>query len=145
MFVLDIDSTFMEVFTLKDDLKVFCVTAKYFPYGIRDAYETLKKKLPDPNGRTFLGISFLDEESEIIYKAAVLESFEGEAEHSGCEIFMVPKGEYLAETLKNWREDETIIGITFRKLADSRMDTTFPCIEWYQGDYDVICMIKLFS
>jgi hypothetical protein len=74
----------------------------------------------------------------------VLESFEGEAEQYQCDTFIIKKGEYLVETLKNWKKNEASIGITFKKMADSRKDTIFPCVEWYQGD-DVMCMVRIES
>lgn len=78
----------------------------------------------------------------MIYKAAVLESFDGEGEKLGCEMFTIEKGEYLAETLKDWKKDESMIGLTFKKLSDSKYNAIFPCVEWYQGD-DVMCMVRL--
>jgi hypothetical protein len=132
----------MEIYTLKNDLKIFCVTAKSFPYGIKQAFGLLINRLPSTDGRTFFGISFQDKAGDMIYKAAVLELFEGEAEKLGCEKFTIEKGEYLAETLKDWKKDESMIGLTFRKFSESKYNATFPCVEWYQ-DNDVMCMVKL--
>ena len=123
-------------------MKIFCVTAKSFPYGIKQAFGSLISLLPSVEDRIFFGISYQSTEGEMIYKAAVLQSFEGEAEKLGCEKFTIEKGEYLTETLKDWKKDESMIGLTFRKLADSKYNTTFPCVEWYKGD-DVMCMVKL--
>ena len=132
----------MEVYTLKNDLKTFCVTAKSFPYEIRQAFGTLISLLPSVNDRTFFGVSYQNHDGDMIYKAAVLESYDGEAEKLCCEKFTIEKGEYLTETLRNWKKDETLIGATFRKFADSNYHATFPCVEWYRGD-DVMCMVKL--
>jgi predicted transcriptional regulator YdeE len=132
----------MEVYRLKNDLKIFCVTAKSFPYEIKQAFGTLINKLPSVEDRTFFGISYQSSTGDMIYKAAVLESYQGEGEKLGCEPFTIKKGEYLAETLKNWKKDETQIGATFRKFSESTYHATFPCVEWYQGD-DVMCMVKL--
>jgi hypothetical protein len=133
----------MEKYHLKEDVKIFSVIAKSFPEGIGEAFKTLEKKLPTKESRTFYGISSKNEKGVIIYKAAVSESFEGEGEQYGCESFIIKKGKYLTETLKDWRKNEKIIGDTFMKLlADPRLDTTFPCVEWYKGD-DVICMVRI--
>jgi hypothetical protein len=132
----------MEIYRLKKDMKIFCVTAKSFPYEIKRAFGTLIDKLPSVEGRTFFGVSYQDGGGDMIYKAAVLESFEGEGEELGCEPFTIKKGEYLAELLKNWKKDESQIGATFRNFSESSYHATFPCVEWYQGD-DVMCMVRL--
>ncbi len=132
----------MEIYTLKNDLKIFCISANSFPYEIKQAFGLLIKLLPSIEGRTFFGVAFQDKTGDIIYKAAVLESFEGEAEKLGCEKFTIEKGDYLAKTLKDWKKDESMIGLTFRKFSESKYNTTFPCVEWYQGN-DVVCMVKL--
>ena len=123
-------------------MKIFCVTAKSFPYDIKGAFGSLISKLPSIEDRTFFGVSYQTMSGEMIYKAAVLESFNGESEQYACESFTIQKGEYITETLKNWRQDEESIGTTFKKLADARPDTTFPCVEWYQGQ-DVMCMVRI--
>ena len=123
-------------------MKIFCVTAKSFPYEIKQAFGALVNLLPTTEGRTFFGIAYQNNEGDMIYKAAVLESFEGEGKKLGCDEFTIEKGKYLAETLKDWKKDESMIGITFRKFAESNYNSTFPCVEWYQGD-DVMCMVKL--
>lgn len=123
-------------------MKIACVTAKSFPYEIKQAFGSLINRLSGLEGRTFFGVSYQDKEGAMIYKAAVLEAFEGEAEQLGCEKFTIEKGDYLTETLKDWKKDEAMIGLTFRKFSDSTYHATFPCVEWYQGD-DVMCMVKL--
>jgi hypothetical protein len=134
----------MEKYNLENDLKIFCVTAKSFPEGIMEAFTTLKNILPSAEGRTFFGISCGSKDGNIIYKAAVLETYEGEGEKYRCETFIVKKAVYLAETLINWRKNVKIIGDTFMKLlADPRLDTSFPCVEWYKSDDEVMCMIRI--
>ena len=132
----------MEIYYLKEDLKIFCATAKSFPYGIKQAFGALISKLQEIDGRVFFGVSYQSQQGDMIYKAAVLESYEGEGEKMGFEQLIIEKGEYLAETLKNWKKDETAIGMTFKKFSESKYNATFPCVEWYQGD-DVMCMVKL--
>ena len=123
-------------------MEIFCITAKSFPYEIKQAFGLLISLLPSIEDRTFFGIAYQSKEGDMIYKAAVLESFKGEAEKLGCEKFTIEKGEYLTETLKDWKKDESRIGLTFRKFAESTYNATFPCVEWYKGD-DVMCMVKL--
>ena len=132
----------MEVYTLKEDLKLFCVKAKSFPHDIAAAFDKLVKLLPTMEGRTFFGVSYQASSGEIIYKAAVLESYEGEGQKLGCEPYTVKKGEYVSEMIHHWRKDVTSIGAAFKRLTDSRTDTTFPCVEWYYNE-DVMCMIRI--
>ena len=132
----------MEVFELKKDMKVFCVRARSFPNDIGQAFAALINLLPTIEGRTFFGVSYLGENQDMIYNAAVLEDFEGEGKLYGCDTYTIKKGKYLSELLKSWKKDETSIGLTFRKMSEERNDTMFPCVEWYQGG-DVLCMVRI--
>ncbi len=73
-------------------MEIFCITAKSFPFEIKQAFGSLINRLPGTEGRTFFGIAFQDKTGDMIYKAAVLESFEGEAEKLGCENSLLRKG-----------------------------------------------------
>src|SRR5688572_22752131 len=99
----------MEVFELKKDIKVFCVRAKSFPNDIGKAFGSLINLLPTVEDRTFFGVSYQGKNHEMIYNAAVLESFEGEAKKYGCETYVIKKGEYLSEMLKGWKKNEASI------------------------------------
>ena len=135
----------MEKYTLKEDVKVYCTAAKSFPNGIQEAFITLEQML-SKEGRTFYGVSYKSTEGFHIYKAAVSESFDGEAEKYGFESYTISKGEYLIETIIDWREKIETIGMTFQTLlADPRLDGTSPCVEWYKSDKEVMCMVKLNS
>jgi len=132
----------MKRFALEKQMNTFCIKAHSFPYEIKRAFAELIGKLAATEGRTFFGISYTDQSGEIIYKAAVLESFRGEGEGLGCETFVIPKGDYLTITIKDWKKDELQIGAAFRQLTATKFDFNFPCVEWYQG-HDVMCMVKL--
>src|SRR5436190_19964260 len=121
----------MEVYQLKKDMKVICVRAKSFPNDIKQSFSQLIQLLPSIEGRTFFGVSYQAKSRDMVYNAAVLEGYDGEAEKYGCDSFVIRRGKYLAETLTEWKRDESSIGSTFRKMAEARMDTEFPCIEWY--------------
>jgi hypothetical protein len=132
----------MEVYRVKKDMRIFCVKAESFPNDIKKAFAVLISLLPSTNGRTFFGVSYQSGSNEMIYHAGVLELFAGEGSLYGCTTLVIKEGEYLVESLKDWKKDESSIGQAFRKLADFRNDTTFPCVEWYNGD-DVMCMVKI--
>jgi hypothetical protein len=134
----------MGTYNLIEEIKVLCVTAKSFPDGIIEAYETIEKLGPEMCDRTFFGISSPDISGKIIYKAAVTQMSEREAEKYGLETFIIPKGEYLIETLFNWMDNTAVFAATFQKLLkDPRLDTSFPCLEWYKSNDEVMCMVKL--
>ncbi len=134
----------MEVLQLKDDIKIFCVRAESFPEDIGKAFTKLISLLPSTDNRIFFGISYETNECDMIYMAAVMEAYDGEGLSYGCDLLTIEKGKYLTETLKKWKKNEGSIGATFMRLANAPHDTTFPCVEWYQGE-DVTCMIKLFE
>jgi hypothetical protein len=132
----------MGIYELEQDMKVYCVRASSFPNDIGKAFSELISLLPTLEGRTFFGISYQDKNGRMIYNAAVLELYEGEGSTYGCETYVIQKGEYLTELLKDWKKNEASIGITFGKMASVRTDTVFPCVEWYQGE-DVFCMVRI--
>ena len=135
----------MEKYFLKDDIEVFYVTAQSFPNGILEAHQKLHSLLPSTIGRKFYGISYPDEKRTIIYKAAVEESYPGEAEKYGCKTFIISKGEYISILLIDWMKDETIVARTFQKLlAHPKIDKEGFCLEVYLGEKDMRCMVKLF-
>lgn len=133
----------MEKYELEKDISVFCVKAKVFPEGIIEAFNKLERLHPSICERPFYGISYKEEDGKIVYKAAVAEAYEGEGKDYGCEIFVITKGIYLAETIINFMKDIEVIPAAFDKLlADPDLDLSFPCIEWYRSDKEVICMVR---
>lgn len=134
----------METYFLDKPVKTFCVTAFHFPLGIKAAYEKLHAVLPSVEGRKFYGISWLVDNGNIIYKAAVEELYEGEGEKYGCETFTIRKGKYISEVLQNWRQDESIVGRTFMQLLSTPgiLEDGY-CVEVYLNEKDVRCMVTL--
>jgi hypothetical protein len=135
----------MEQYIQTEDLSIICATARLFPDGILEAFRSLEKAIGDNIAhRPFFGISKPNEKGTIIYKAGVLETKEGEAESYGFETFTLSKGTYLTETLIDWKKRPQSIGEVFQKLlSDPRLDPSSSCVEWYKGQEDVMCMVKL--
>jgi len=134
----------MEIQNLKDDIQVFYIKAESFPGGIKEAHRKLHSLLPSPEGRKFFGISYSNGKGAIIYKAAVEESYPGEAEKYGLETFVIKKGDYVCEILKDWVKDEEAVGKIFqRMLSDPRIDRNGYCLEMYLNNTDMECMVKL--
>jgi len=134
----------MEKYQLNDDIKIICNKAKTFPNGVMEAFTTLESSVPEMEKRTIYGISKLDEKRLIIYKAAVTELHDGEAESLGFEAFTVRKGTYMTETIMDWQNNMQAFGPTFQKLLDNpKLDWDSPCVEWYKSDDEVMCMVRI--
>jgi hypothetical protein len=134
----------MEKYNWEKDVQLFCFMAKSFPEGIQEAFDTVEKNVPDCDKRDWYGISYMNERGEIVYKAAVNKLSEDE-QHE-FESFTIPKGVYLSKNISNWMKDPTVIGEAFKTLlADPRLDTSFPCVEWYHTSDDVLCLVKIVS
>lgn len=134
----------MEKYIIDDDIRLLYVTATSFPNGILKAHQTLQRLLTDTTGRRFYGISYPDGKGSIIYKAAVEESYPGEAEKLGCAIFVVSKGIFISEVLTGWMGNESIVGHTFQQLiAYPGVDPKGYCLEIYTGENEMRCMVPL--
>lgn len=134
----------MEIFELREDLKVIYNTAKSFPDGIQEAFDMLEAAIPDCDKRTWYGMSYRNEAGVIIYKAAVTELQHGEAEKVGYTPFTILKGTYICETITDWMQNTHLIGKAFMNLLeDPRIPHDGYCLEWYQNDNKVMCMIRI--
>lgn len=133
----------MKNYTLENDIKVMYVQAETFPDGIQKAFDTLDSKLVNIEGIIYYGISYLDD-GKIVYKAGVEERFGGEADKLDVKTLTIKKGEYLTETILDWRENMSAFSAVFQKLLDTpKLDRNSFCVEWYKSDTEVMCMVKL--
>lgn len=134
----------VEEFFINEDIKVLCITASSFPDGVQMAHKKLHSLFPGSESRTFYGISYPDKNGNINYKAAAEQLHEGEAEQLKLETFIIRKGNYISEVLKDWRKDEMSVGKTFKKLlADLRIDKKGYCLEIYLNENDMRCLVPL--
>lgn len=133
----------METTELEKDIKVFYVTAKSFPDGIEEAYKKLNALVFNTSDRHYYGLSRPDK-GVIVYKAAVEELADGEAEKLGCETMIIQKGKYVCKTVDDFVNNIPEIGKTFEELlANPEIDSKGYCVESYFNDKDVRCMVKL--
>jgi hypothetical protein len=133
----------MKTLTIDTDRKVFGFQVKTFPSNITEAFDSLMNKLPDGMQRTYYGISWM-ENDEVIYYTAVEQKSEGEAESHGATVFVIGKGEYLAEIIMDWMPKVGFIKDIFGKMMiDPKADLTKPCIEWYKSDNEMMCLMKI--
>lgn len=132
----------MEKYILPDDLRVFGVQVKTFPNGISEAFDSLVKMLPGRFDRSFYGISYVENDA-MVYIAAAGEKYKGEAEKYNCKGYTIEKGEYLTETVNEWRKKTDRIGDVFHDMMrDARVDKTKPAVEWYKNDEEMLCMVR---
>jgi hypothetical protein len=133
-----------EVFTLDKEIKILCVTAASFPDGIMEAFEILTKKISSAEGRNYYGISWMDKNGNIIYKAAASELENGEAEKFDCRSFTIREGAYISEVVTDFMKNISVVSETFMKLLkDPRVDKNGYCVEIYLDQKDVRCMVTL--
>lgn len=133
----------MERYNLPDDLRVFGVRVRTFPDGISEAFDGLAKMIPDGIERAYYGISICTKDG-ILYSAAALETYIGEGDKYNCETYLIPGGEYLTVTIRDWYKNLGSIKDVFDSmLRDERVDRAAPCIEWYKTMEEMLCMVKM--
>jgi hypothetical protein len=130
----------MEITTLPNDIQLLCKLVPEFPLGIKEGFEELFKRFGQ-EGRTNYAISYM-EGNRIIYKVGITGSVDdiGNEEY---EPFILPKGKYITESLTDWMDNIYRIKESFGKLMQHPdFDNTFPCVEWYQDNKKMLCMVK---
>jgi len=133
----------METYNLKNDLKVFGKEVRTFPLGVAEAFHELLTMIPDGSHRAYYGLSHIDEMGKIIYKAAAEENYAGEAEKYNCKRYLIEKGEYLAVSITNWRDNTDCIKDVFHDMMeDDRADKTKEVVEWYKTETEMLCLVK---
>jgi hypothetical protein len=133
----------METYNLSHDVKIFGSQVKTFPMGVGEAFDALVKKLG--NNRSYYGLSVCTADG-VIYNAAAEETYEGEAEKNGYEQYVIQKGEYITETIKDWPQQTDCIKDVFAEMMkDKRVNSVLPCVcvEWYKNMHEMLCMIKI--
>ncbi|MFN8244486.1 MAG: hypothetical protein U0X40_10580 [Ferruginibacter sp.] len=132
-----------ENYHINEDIPVVCVTARSFPQGILAAHEALHRLLPPGNGRQYFGLSWPDQNGQIIYKAAATELEPGEAgDHP--DRFLIRKGTYTSLFISNYADDTSQVGAAFRQLLQHpHIDPSGYCLEIYEGSRDIRCLAGL--
>lgn len=134
----------MEKYNFNNDVKVFGLQVKTFPSGIGEAFDELIKKTGDCAGaRDYYGISEF-KDGKWIYYAVAEEKFTGEAQIYNYEELKIEKGEYLTNTVFEWRRKTECIKDVFSEIIqDARVNKTKPAIEWYKNDNEMMCLVKM--
>ncbi len=133
----------METINIPHDISLLYVTATSFPAGIMEAFQRLHALVQDHDTRMNYGIS-RPEKGTVLYKAALEEIKNGEADELKCDRLVLPKGDYISATIKDFIKDTSVIGKTFAQLlAHPGIDPNGYCVEQYTNAKDVICMVRL--
>ena len=130
--------------TIEKDIPTVYVEATSFPNGVLAAHQKLHRLLENKEKRHFYGISYPNTEGGIVYKAAASTLNADEAKQLNLDTFVIKKGTYSSVFIENYLADIPSIGRTFQSLlADSRVDPNGYCLEIYEGEKDVRCLVKL--
>lgn len=133
----------MEMIQFEKDIPVRCITAESFPDGVLAAHQMLHRQVPFSAERGYYGISW-GQGAGIVYRAAAGELFEGELKESGLEVFVIRKGNYRIETIRDYMNDLPAIGKTFAKmLQEPGIHPQGYCLEIYINDKDMQCLTLL--
>jgi hypothetical protein len=131
----------MKIYNQPEDISVIGVQVTTFPLGIKEAFESLMKTLG--SDRAYYGISWLDETDNVKYYAMAREAFPHEGKLHNYEWLTIEKGNYKTETVHNWLSKTDCIKDTFHDLmGNEKPDKKRPCVEWYQSDENMLCMIR---
>ncbi len=134
----------MEQYFLDKPIAVICIQAVSFPNGVLAAHQKLHALLGDEIERKYFGISYPEKPGSIIYKAAAEEKKPDEAAALNCESFTIKKGMYHCIFIKDFMQDITSIGKAFQQLLmQADIDPQGYCLEIYEGDNDVRCLVPI--
>ncbi|UYQ93407.1 hypothetical protein MKQ68_25325 [Chitinophaga horti] len=129
----------MFVHHLDQDITVFYRDVPSFPAGIKEAFDELYEKF---EGRNYYGLSHMDVDGRVIYKAAAEGTLQ-EAAQYGYGTTSIPKGDWLTEKVTDWMSKTDSIKDVFGQLMnDPRFDPAYECVEWYVSDDEMWCMVR---
>src|SRR6476661_6153479 len=131
----------MEIYEQIEDIVVIGTEVTTFPGGIKEAFEILMNTLG--SDRAYYGISWMDDSDHVKYYAMAREAFPGEGKLHHFECHTIEKGKYQTEALHGWSDKtDSIKDIFHHLMGNDRPNKERPCIEWYQSNEDMICMIR---
>jgi hypothetical protein len=131
----------MKIYKQPENIVVTGIEVTTFPLGIKEAFETLMKTFG--SDRAYYGISWMDDSDKVKYYAMATEAFPGEGKLHNFEWLTIEKGDYQVEALHDWlNKTDCIKDIFHHLMGNDKPDKKRPCIEWYQSNEDMLCMIK---
>lgn len=134
----------MITFHLINDIKIVCLRVAEFPRLVPETFRRLADTLPVAGDRDFYGIAYTNESGQLVYKASAGEIIVDEGERLGLETFVIRKGYYEAERIRNWKKRPLAIGRAFLRLEKkATLDNSHPFIEWYRSENEMLCMVRI--
>lgn len=131
-------------FLVEKDIIVMIEKSSDFGQDIAQTYVRLAEKIEHKEGekRDCYGIVKKDL-SGMVYYGGFTQISPTEAIDKNIESTIIPAGNYVSILIENWNQKILEIGPTFDQILKSGLvDTMSPCIEFYQTEKDLICMVK---
>lgn len=136
----------MKNYNLEKDIHVMCSEATSFPGGVFDAYKKLQACVPNSKERRYFGISHLNKDGSIVYKACVEVGYDGEALKLELEPFVIKAGNFASIYIEDFMKNHDAISSAFQELLRSpNIDPQGYCLEMYinSDTQDVLCLVPL--
>ncbi|MFL5810932.1 MAG: hypothetical protein ACJ749_15535 [Flavisolibacter sp.] len=130
----------MKLYQQKENVNIIGIEVNTFPKGVKETFGTLIRILG--GDRDFYGVSWMDENGRVRYYAMAGELFLNEGKRHNYELLTIEKGEYRTEAIHDWLKKTDCIKDVFHNLmGDNKPSKLHPCIEWYQSDMELVCMV----
>lgn len=130
-----------KIYNQPSDVPVFGIHVRTFPDGVKESFDILYENFGAQ--RDYYGLSWMDESSKVVYYAMARELDQSEGVKEKYERMTIAKGQYTAVVVENWMSKTDSIKDIFHELiGNNKPDRHQPCIEWYQSDDVMLCMVK---
>jgi hypothetical protein len=134
----------METYFIEKDIPLIGRPVASFPAGIAEMFEELMNLLPDGRNRNWFGLSKMADQGKILYIAAAEERAPNEASLFECQSLTIEKGTYLSAKVQDWTQKTDCIKDIFAEMMmDPRFDASKYCVEWYQNDRELLCLLSI--
>ena len=136
----------METTSLAEDIPIYCTMADHFPDGVPAAFQRLHNLVTFSTNRSYISISRPENGGRIIYRPGATEITDGEFKDLPLDKFTVRKGNYVCMRVQDFRSDVTRIQQAFTELlAHPNIDPQGYCVEIYESEDDVMCLVRLLN
>lgn len=134
----------MQIITIPAAITVYGCRAESFPKGIMDAHKQLHQKTDSSNIKAVYGVSWMQENGEMIYVAAA-ELSNTELPHIATyEAIVLKAGDYITEEIPQVMQHIQEIPQVFERLLQTdNIDKKGIAVEWYREDGSCLCMVRL--
>lgn len=131
----------MKLYEQTEEVSLIGIHVTTFPNGIKEAFDDLMKVFG--NSQPYYGVSWMDTNNNVQYYAMTKERIPKDGKQYTYEHLILPKGYYETETVQDWLSKTHCIKDIFQSLMKNDTPSkNRPCIEWYQSDKEMVCMIK---